>query len=354
MPVSVRVSTRLQAAWTQRGPLACLLWPLSCLYRALATLHGRAHAWGLRRTERLPCPVIVVGNVVAGGAGKTPTVIATVRALQAAGEQPGIVSRGYGRTGRGLCEVTPDSPATQVGDEPLLMRLRTGAPVMVGRDRVAAGRLLLARHPDLTVIVCDDGLQHPRLARDIEVLVFDERGIGNGWWLPAGPLRDDAGRRADLVLYNAPAPSTTRPGWLARRALGPAIPLAAWWSGARAGRPLPALAGARVLAVAGIAHPQRYFGMLRAAGLQVETLALADHHVYTEAPWADHPAEVVLLTEKDAVKLPPGSALADDPRLHVVALDFEPDPHYHLALQRRLQGVRAAQAAQEDRRWTPD
>lgn len=354
MPVSVRVATRLQVAWARRGPLACLLWPLSCLYRLLATLRGRAYAWGLRRAERLPCPVIVVGNVVAGGAGKTPTVIATVRALQAAGEHPGIVSRGYGRTGRGVCEVTPGSAATQVGDEPLLMRLRTGAPVVVGSDRLAAGRALLARHPGITVIVCDDGLQHPRLARDIEVLVFDERGIGNGWWLPAGPLRDDAGRRADLVLYNAPAPSTARPGWLARRALGPAIPLSAWWSGTRTGQPLPALAGRRVLAVAGIAHPQRYFGMLHAAGVPVETLALADHHAYTEAPWAGHPAEVVLLTEKDAVKLPPGSALAGDPRLHVVALDFEPDPHYHLALQRLLQGVRAAKAAQEDRRWTPD
>ncbi|WP_337877715.1 tetraacyldisaccharide 4'-kinase [Caldimonas sp.] len=348
MPVSVRVAMRLQAAWSRRGPLACALWPLSWLYRALATWHGRAYAWGLRPRERLPCPVVVVGNVVAGGAGKTPTVIATVRALRAAGERPGIVSRGYGRSSRGLCEVTSHSPATEVGDEPLLMHLRTGAPVAVGHHRAAAGRFLLARHPELTVIVCDDGLQHPRLARDVEVLVFDERGIGNGWWLPAGPLRDHADRRADLVLYNAPAASTARAGWLARRALGPAIPLAQWWQGAHTGRPLSTLADTRVLAVAGIAHPQRYFDMLRAAGLHLDTLALADHHVYTEAPWRGHPADVVLLTEKDAVKLPPGSALASDPRLHVVALDFEPDPHYHLALQHLLQGVRAAQAAQEE------
>ena len=349
MSAAHRLAARVQAAWMDRGLLAWVLTPVSLLYAAIARAHQGLYALGLRRAQRLPRPVIVVGNVIAGGAGKTPTAIATVRALQAAGERPGLVSRGHGRRGEGVCEVQAGSAATAVGDEPLLMHLRTGAPVVVGKDRVAAGRALLAQHPEVTVIVCDDGLQHARLARDIEVLVFDERGIGNGWWLPAGPLRDRADRRADLVLYNAPQPSTPRPGWLARRGLGQAVPLAAWWAGAREGLPLEALTGRDVLAVAGIAHPPRFFDMLAASGLRVAACPLDDHHVYTDAPWAGHPAALVLITEKDAVKLRPGEPLAQDPRLHVVTLDFEPDPDYHLALHRLLQAARAARPAQESR-----
>jgi tetraacyldisaccharide 4'-kinase len=349
MSAAHRLAAQVQAAWMGRGPLAWVLTPLSLLYAALARAHQGLYALGLRRAQHLPRPVIVIGNVIAGGAGKTPTAIATVRALQAAGERPGLVSRGHGRRGEGVCEVSSGSAATEVGDEPLLMHLRTGVPVVVGRDRVAAGRTLLAQHPEVTVVVCDAGLQHARLARDVEVLVFDERGIGNGWWLPAGPLRDRADRQADLVLYNAPQPSTPRPGWLARRHLGQAVPLAAWWAGARNGHRLEDLAGRPVLAVAGIAHPARFFGMLAARGLQFDPCPLDDHHVYVDAPWAGHPASLVLLTEKDAVKLRPDEALAQDPRLHVVTLDFEPDPDYHLAVQRLLQAARAARPAQESR-----
>jgi tetraacyldisaccharide 4'-kinase len=349
MSAARRLAARIQAAWGHRGPLAWTLRPLSWLYATLARTHQALYTLGLRRRHHLPRPVIVIGNVIAGGAGKTPTAIATIRALQAAGERPGLVSRGYGRQGQRVSEVRADSRAQAVGDEPLLIHLRTGVPVVVGRDRVAAGRTLLARHPEVTVILCDDGLQHARLARDIEVLVFDERGIGNGWWLPAGPLRDRPDRRADLVLYNASHPSTPRPGWLARRGLGRAVPLAAWWAGSRQGHRIAELAGRRVLAVAGIAHPTRFFEMLAAQGLRVDPCPLPDHHVLTVAPWAGHPAEQVLLTEKDAVKLRPGDALADDPRLHVVTLDFEPDPEYHLAVQRLLQVARAARPAQESR-----
>ncbi|PPE65939.1 tetraacyldisaccharide 4'-kinase [Caldimonas caldifontis] len=351
MSAAQRLAAQVQAAWMARGPLAWALTPLSLLYATLARAHQTMFALGLRRVHHLPRPVIVIGNIIAGGAGKTPTAIATVRALQAAGERPGLVSRGYGRRDDGVRDVHADSEAAAVGDEPLLMHLRTGAPVVVGRDRVAAGWHLLRQHPETTVIVCDDGLQHARLARDIEVLVFDERGIGNGWWLPAGPLRDRPDRHADLVLYNAPMPSTARRGVLARRQLGQAVPLQAWWSGSRDGQGLDDLAGhlagEPVLAVAGIAHPARFFGMLRAHGLQVDPCALDDHHRYTEAPWAGHPAPWVLLTEKDAVKLRPGDRLAQDPRLHVVTLDFEPDPEYHLAVQRLLRAARAARPAQE-------
>lgn len=324
---------RVQAAWLQRGPLACALLPLAGLYAAAVRLRQALYATGLRRRERLPVPVVVVGNVIAGGAGKTPTVIAVVQHLQRRGERPGIVSRGYGgRRHEVPHEVQPDSPAAEVGDEPRLMARRTGVPVVVGADRVAAARALLQAHPDTTVIVSDDGLQHLRLARDVEILVFDERGAGNGWWLPAGPLRESAARRADLLLYNAPVPSTPRPGFVATRRLGDAVPLAAWRAGDRQGLPLPQLAARRVLAAAGIAHPERFFAMLEALGLRPERLPLPDHAALAPLPWCGWDGDVILVTEKDAVKLD----AATDPRLHVVALDFEPDPAFFAALDRLL------------------
>ncbi|MCW7537765.1 tetraacyldisaccharide 4'-kinase [Aquabacterium sp. A7-Y] len=326
---------RIEAAWLARGPLACALLPVTALYAALVLLRRALFALGLLHREALPVPVIVVGNVIAGGAGKTPTTIAVVQHLRRRGEHPAIVSRGYGRESFDITFVTPHSRVREVGDEPLLMCLRTGVPVAVSADRVEAARALLTCHPETTVIVCDDGLQHLRLARDIEVLVFDERGTGNGWWLPAGPLRESAGRRADLVLYNAPAASTARPGYLARRRLGEAVPLARWRQGAERGLPLASLVARRVLAVAAVAHPQRFFGMLKAEGLAIERCPLPDHHDYAkQPPWTGWPGEVVLVTEKDAVKLRD----CDDPRVHVVALDFAPEAAFFAALDALLAG----------------
>lgn len=325
---------RVQAAWLRRGLLASAMLPLSALYAGVVLLRNRLYHSGLLKRERLPVPVIVVGNVIAGGAGKTPAVIALVQHLQQRGERPGIVSRGYGGHGpqAGPRAVDRHSRARDVGDEPLLMALRTGAPVVVGADRVAAGRALLQQHPGVNLIVSDDGLQHLRLARDVEVIVFDERGVGNGWWLPAGPLRESARRPADLVLYNAPAPSTPRPGFLARRTLAQAVPLAAWRSGRRDGLPLGAFKARRVLAVAAVAHPERFFAMLEARGLTIERHGLPDHDGYRRLPWDGWPGDAILVTEKDAVKLD----AATDPRVHVVALDFEPDAAFFAALDRLL------------------
>ncbi|MEW6098721.1 MAG: tetraacyldisaccharide 4'-kinase [Pseudomonadota bacterium] len=321
---------RLQHAWAKRGLLACALLPLAALYAALAGARRLAYRAGWPRPRRLPVPVLVVGNVVAGGAGKTPTTLALVQHLQARGWSPGVVSRGYGRKGDRVLLVEPGQPAAQVGDEPLLMARRCRAPVAVGADRVAAALALLAAHPELDVLVCDDGLQHLRLARDVEILVFDERGTGNGWYLPAGPLRDSPRRQADLVLYNAPAPSTARPGYPTTRTLARPVPLASWRRGSPEGQvDWAALRGARVLAAAGVAHPQRFFSMLLAQGLTFEPLPLPDHHDYAHGwPWQHWRGDVVLVTEKDAVKLD-GCA---DPRVHVVALDLRPDPRFFAAL----------------------
>ncbi|MFN3569899.1 MAG: tetraacyldisaccharide 4'-kinase, partial [Polaromonas sp.] len=206
------VKAGLQQAWLRRGPLACLLLPLALLFGVLGRVRRSLYRANLLRSEKMPVPVVVVGNVVAGGAGKTPTVIALVQHLQAAGIRAGVVSRGYGRRGEGCLEVLPDTPPELSGDEPALIRRATHAPVFVAARRADAARALLAAHPATQLIVCDDGLQHYALQRDLEIAVFDDRGAGNGWLLPAGPLREPwperlqrgagpDGRGIDLVLH---------------------------------------------------------------------------------------------------------------------------------------------------------
>jgi tetraacyldisaccharide 4'-kinase len=200
---------------------------------------------------------------------------------------------------------------------------------------VAAVRLLRELHPTVDVVVCDDGLQHWALHRDVQVMVFDDRGAGNGLLLPAGPLREPmpaAPPPNTLVLYNAATPTTPLPGWTAERALGGVLPLADWWSGA-APLPLDVLHGRPLLAVAGIAAPERFFGMLQAAGLSIHRCPLPDHHRFAKLPWSPNTADVVL-TEKDAVKLRPERV--GHTRVWVAALDFRPDPAFNAALLRAL------------------
>jgi tetraacyldisaccharide 4'-kinase len=313
----------LTQAWRQRGVWARALWPLSLLHGLLVMLRRRLYNRGILKSARLPVPVVVVGNVIAGGAGKTPLVIALVRHLQGKGHRPGVISRGYGRLGEDCLEVLPTLNAAQTGDEPLLIRKLTKAPVFVARRRVEAARALLSAHPDTTVIICDDGLQHYALQRDLNVAVFDERGIGNGWLLPAGPLREpwpqgwaresDIKHRAarlvrpvDLVLHTgANRPAGVFKGFTANRALADEALTA---DGRRVS--LHSLRGERLIALAGIAKPQAFFDMLNARGIQLErTLALPDHVGPAELAALDlfpdnaSPSMRVLCTEKDAVKL---------------------------------------------------
>jgi tetraacyldisaccharide 4'-kinase len=324
---------RLQQAWLSRGVLACALLPLSLLYGALTLLRRGLYRVGWLRRHSVEAPVIVVGNLVAGGAGKTPTVIAIVAALRRHGFTPGIVSRGYGAQVEGLVDVTDDLSAARCGDEPLLIHLRSGAPVVVGRDRVAAALHLLRRHPTTDVVVSDDGLQHLALVRDVQVLVFDERGAGNGWLLPAGPLREPMPSEVparSLVLYNAAARSTPLPGALARRSLAGAVPLLDWWQGKPAdAATLESLRGRPLLAAAGLAQPQRFFEMLRERGLTITALPLPDHHDYARVPWPPHAADVIV-TEKDAIKL--RAAHIGATRVWVAPLDFGLDAAFEAAL----------------------
>jgi len=303
---------------------AWLLWPLSLIYRAVSGARRLAFALGWLKTERAPVPVVVVGNLVVGGAGKTPTVIALVQALREAGWTPGIVSRGHGRSEQAAKEVHDDSLAAEVGDEALLLRLRTRAPVWVARRRIEAARGLCTAHAEVDVLVADDGLQHLALVRDVQVIVFDERGVGNGWQLPAGPLRQALPIYVPVnshVLYNAARHSTCWPGALAQRSLAGAVALQDWWCGQPPSMPaLLALRGRPVLAAAGMAAPQRFFDMLAEAGLQPTPLPLPDHHGFDTLPWPPGTADV-LVTEKDAVKLP--RQPQGTTRIWVVALDFQ-------------------------------
>jgi tetraacyldisaccharide 4'-kinase len=327
-----RFAQALQAAWWKSPPndLARRLQPLCALYALLARLDK-----ALTLPRRLDVPVVVVGNLVVGGAGKTPTVIALVRLLRAYGWTPGVVSRGYGRRSGGIAFVHADSRAAECGDEPLLIHLRTDAPVVVGRDRVAAARALRREHPTVDIVISDDGLQHHRLARDAQVIVFDERGIGNGLLLPAGPLREPLPRAVapeTLILYNAWRPVLPLPGWMAIRRLSGVLSLDDWRCGhAPLADSWAALQGRRVVAAAGIASPQRFFVQLQAEGVDFTPLPLPDHHAFDTLPWPDDTRDVVL-TEKDAVKL--AAVPLGRTRVWVAPLDFEFDLGFAAAIKR--------------------
>lgn len=293
-------------AWERRGPLAWLLLPIALLFGLLVAMRRSAYRLGLFRVRKVKCVVIVVGNVIAGGAGKTPTTIAIVQHLRQRGIQVGVVSRGYGRTGTGTCAVSENDDATAVGDEPLLIARATAVPVWVGQARHAAALALLEAHPQTQVIVCDDGLQHFPLYRDIEVCVFDDRGAGNGWMLPAGPLRESWPRalvkevgqiqERELVLHTGSKPAFA--GFRATRTLDRS-------ARTRGGDKVPLQAvSAPVLALAGIARPSVFFSELAEAGLPADkTLALQDHFDFGQLNTAQFGGYQVVCTEKDAVKL---------------------------------------------------
>jgi tetraacyldisaccharide 4'-kinase len=338
-----RWADRLQHVWAERSTASDALMPLAWLFGGMAALRRWLHRRGVIATHSLPVPVIVVGNLLVGGAGKTPAVIAIVALLRSAGWTPGIVSRGFGREReRAVLEVEATTEARFAGDEPIVLARRTGAAVVVGSDRVAAGHALLQAHPEVDVVVSDDGLQHVGLGRDVEVVVFDERGAGNGRLLPAGPLREpipDAGSTLGanpkrIVLYNASAATAPLPGFLSRRSLGSIVPLADWWRGLPATPAvLENLRGRPLVAAAGLARPGRFFALLREAGLTFSELALPDHFDYASLPWPSGTNDVVV-TEKDAVKLNPERRISA--RVWVAALDFEPEAGFADALLSRL------------------
>ena len=287
----------LQARWYGPVPPGLVLRLVAAVYGTLMRLRRWAYRVGLLRQHRLDIPVVVVGNRTVGGAGKTPLVIARVTALRERGWRPGVLSRGYGRRSRGLQQVDRRSDAAEVGDEPLLVHLATGAPVAVDADRINAAHTLIAAGCDL--LIADDGLQHLRLGRVLDVEVQDARGLGNGRVMPAGPLREPVpARDVDVrVVHGREAEGTDVPMRLELgdpRRLG-GDPMAT-------SRPLASFVGRPVHAVAGIGHPGRFFRALRDAGLAALEHPFSDHHAFTEADFATMRGAPVLMTGKDAVK----------------------------------------------------
>ena len=293
---------RPPAYWYQPGPVPVTARALAGAYGGLAALRRALYARGLLRARHPGVPVVVIGNVVAGGTGKTPLTIAVVERLRAEGWSPGVATRGYGRTVDAQPRwVERESVPAEVGDEPLLIARRTGAPVRVDRDRAAAAVAL--RQAGCDVVVCDDGLQHYRLARDIEIEVVDAcRRYGNGRLLPAGPLREPVERaeRCDFRVLNLGADASAQAGfgvWPLRLIADQALPV----QGGRA-RALADFAGQRVHAVAGIGDPDRFFALLRGFGIAIVPHAFPDHHAFVADDLAFGSPLPVLMTEKDVVK----------------------------------------------------
>jgi tetraacyldisaccharide 4'-kinase len=285
--------------------MTALLVPLEGLFALLSALRRMAYRYGWIRTQRLAVPVVVIGNINVGGVGKTPLTVALLESLQQRGVRVGVISRGYGGTHRVAVEVTALSTAAQVGDEPLLLAA-TGAPVVVGRDRIAAGHLLLQSHPNLDLILADDGLQHYRLARDLEIVVLDgRRGLGNGHLLPNGPLRESVARLAHVDALVVNGSGSVLPLPVAVPCFSMQLEPGALYA---VGQPTitrqpQEFAGQRVVALAGIGHPERFFATVRAEGILVQQeLAFPDHHAFCQQ---DVPADAdaVLVTSKDAVKM---------------------------------------------------
>ena len=288
----------IEKTWYRRSPWSVLLLPLSVIYGALIQLRATAYRFGALRRSEVGVPVIVVGNLTVGGSGKTPLVIQLVQLLAGAGFSPGIVSRGYrGGATKIPCLVQEGADPSLVGDEPLLVHQQTGCPVVIDRDRIRGARHLTSQC-GVDIVVSDDGLQHLRMSRAVEIAVIDgDRRFGNGYLLPAGPLRESPSRldTVDFVVTNG---GPALPGEYQMRAtINEAVHLT---TGER--RSLSQFADKKVHAIAGTANPAKFFSDLRLVGLALCARSFPDHHFYQSSDLNDLHLSTVLMTSKDAVK----------------------------------------------------
>jgi tetraacyldisaccharide 4'-kinase len=284
--------------WYRRSALAWLLWPASLAFGVIAVVRRALFRGRILRSVHPGIPVVVVGNITVGGTGKTPLVLWIAEFLKAKGWNPGIISRGYGADASAPLAATIASRPEEAGDEPIVLARRSGCPVWVGTDRVAVARALRAAHPDVDVLVLDDGLQHYRLRRDVEIAVVDGRGFGNGFLLPAGPLREPASRlrSVDVVVAHGKGSASE----VSMQLEGDVLYR---MTNAAERRPAGSFAGSPVHAVAGIGDPGRFFAYLQRFGLDVRTHPFPDHHRFTPRELDFGDELPVLMTEKDAVKL---------------------------------------------------
>jgi len=321
--------------WTRRGAIAWLLWPASLVFLVLVLIRRMLYAIRVLKSEHPGIPVIVVGNLTVGGSGKTPLVIWIAEFLKGKGWSPAIVSRGYGVKVDAPRAATIASEAAQVGDEPVLLARRSGCPVWIGPDRVQVAAALRAQHPEVDVLLLDDGLQHYRLRRDIEIAVVDARGFGNGFLLPAGPLREPALRlrSVDAVVAHGAAVKGH-----AMRLEGEEVHR---MTDARERKPLRAFAGQKVHAVAGIGDPNRFFVHVGRGGASVIPHPFPDHHPFSARDLDFGDGLPVILTEKDAVKLR-GAARPD---WWVLPVSARLDPAFGAWLVGKLDECRRSKAA---------
>jgi tetraacyldisaccharide 4'-kinase len=338
----MRFRDRLIAAWyaPKKTLLAWTLWPPSILFRAAVALRRTLYRIGVLRAHLLPIPVIVVGNVTVGGAGKTPLALALAGALIERGRRPGIVSRGYGGGNVAPRAVATGDDPRAVGDEPLLYA-KAGIPVWIGHRRAAAAQALVADNPQVDVVIADDGLQHYALARTLEIVVLDAaRELGNGLMLPAGPLREPPARlnEADAIvrLVSRDDAHPARSGHATRMWLE-TLP----WRNVARGDLVPPFDRWRaggVHAVAGIAHPERFFALVRKLGIDAQCHPFADHHHFVGEDLAFADARAILMTEKDAVKC---VAFADE-RFWYLPVRAHLDPALVDLVLERIHGYQAA------------
>jgi tetraacyldisaccharide 4'-kinase len=320
--------------------MAWSLWPASLVFGLAVAIRRFLYWIRVLKSAHPGIPVIIVGNLTVGGSGKTPLVIWIAEFLKAKGWSPAIVSRGYGAKQEGEMHApraaTVASEAAEVGDEPILLARRSGCPVWIGPDRVQVAATLRTQHPDVNVLVLDDGLQHYRMRRDLEIAVVDARGFGNGFLLPAGPLREPALRlkTVDAVVSHGFSGvkgfSMSLEGETVHR-----------MTDARERQPLKSFAGQKVHAVAGIGHPNRFFIHLGKAGIKVLPHPFPDHHRFSARDLEFGDEAPVMLTEKDAVKL----RSAARPNWWVLPVSAKLDPAFGAWLLGKLDEWRRSKAA---------
>lgn len=333
----------LERQWYCLTPWHVVLLPLAFLFWLISSLRRGLYRAGLLQSVRLPVPVIVVGNISAGGTGKTPLVLWLASFLRRHGYRPGVVSRGYGGRDYSPSAVTADSDPAVVGDEPLLLARNSGCPVWVGRDRVAAAQALLRAQPECDLVLSDDGLQHYRLGRAVEIAVVDgDRRFGNGLLLPAGPLREGVSRlhSVDAVVVNG---GSLRPDIVLPNEFGMRLVGRVFYNLRHPSRRAEAddFRGKKLCALAGIGNPQRFFAHLRGFGLEFDERAFPDHYAFRPEDLALPGADAILMTEKDAVKC---AGFADE-RCWVLAVEAVLEPHFAETIVQKLRDTDGRQTA---------
>jgi tetraacyldisaccharide 4'-kinase len=321
-----------------RGWRAYALLDVSLLYRGAMALRRKLYASRVLKQHKLDVPVVVVGSIFVGGTGKTPLTIWLVEQLRSRGYTPGVISRGYGRATGEVLQVQPDSSPEMAGDEPLLIARQTQAPVFVASRRVDAARALLSAAPHVNIVICDDGLQHLALARDVEIAVIDARGFGNGLCLPAGPLRDPVARLATvdaIVSRDAPALPELKNAFPMRLAVDRLEHAA---NGEMLSPTDFSARHPRVMMAAGIGHPQNFFTALNAAGIQGESLALPDHFDFASNPFPVDAELAIVVTQKDALK----TAHLNDARIWIAHATVSVDYALIDLIQRKAGGPKTA------------